>query len=173
MGLKGLFLILCLLGISGAAVAGPKALITLNSTLTKELNSVLKAGDSVHKSLVEQDEELTDIGLRDLLKQIAHARTHLQSAKDYEKPHIVRILDAAREQFEQAQTAYGKERGTRLEDGYNQLVNLARIYKLDKQYGIFFCPKDRSTWVQTGSKPQYPFTPVGGSREPCGMKVDR
>jgi hypothetical protein len=129
-------------------------------------------GDAVHHSLVEQNEEQADIGLRDLLKQIAHARSHLNVVKDYERPHLVRILDAAKEQFEMSQAAYGQERRVRLEDGFNQLVNLVRIYKVDKAYGIYFCPSDRSTWVQTGNKAQYPF-PAAGSREPCGLKVDR
>ncbi len=133
---------------------------------------MLKAGDSVHHSLVAQNEELTDIGLRDLLKQISTARTHLSLAKEYERPHIVRILDAAKEQFELSQVAYGQERRARLTEGFNQLVNLVRIYKLDKQYGIYFCPNDKSTWVQTGTKAQYPFS-TSGSREPCGLKVER
>ena len=129
-------------------------------------------GDSVHHSLVAQNEELTDIGLRDLLKQIARARAHLTYAKDYERPHLARILDGAREQFELSQSAYGQERRSRLTDGFNQLVNLVRIYKLDKTYGIFFCPIDKSTWVQTGTKPQYPFQ-SSGNREPCGVRVER
>jgi hypothetical protein len=165
------FLIVILICETGWA-GGPKGTLTLSPSLTRELNLVLKAGDSVHHSLVAQNEELTDIGLRDLLKQIANARAHLNAAKDYERPHIVRILDGAKEQFELSQAAYGQERRARLTEGFNQLVNLLRIYKLDKQYGIYFCPSDKSTWVQTGPKAQYPFSSAG-SREPCGQKVER
>ena len=157
---------------SPAWAGGPKGTLVMSAALTKELNLILKAGASVHHSLVAQNEELTDIELRDLLKQIVHARSHLASAKDYERAHLTRILDAAKENFELSQAAYGNERRTRLAEGFNQLVNLVRIYKVDKQYGIYFCPLDRSTWVQTGSKAQYPF-PSSGNREPCGMKVDR
>ncbi len=158
---------------SVVSLAGaPKTTLVLNTPVTKELNSVLRMGDAVHHSLVAQNEELTDIGLRDLLRQIARARTHLSYAKDYERPHLVRILDAAREQFELSQAAYGQERRTRLSEGFNQLVNLVRIYKLDKSYSIYFCPIDKSTWVQTGNKAQYPFPPAG-NREPCGVRVDR
>jgi hypothetical protein len=171
VGLFRVFLITLLIS-SVVQAGGPKGTLMLSPALTRELNLVLKAGDAVHHSLVAQNEELTDIGLRDLLRQIAHASAHLNLAKDYERPHLVRILDAAKEQFELSQVAYGQERRVRLTEGFNQLVNIVRIYKVDKQYGIFFCPSDRSTWVQTGSKAQYPFTPIG-SREPCGMKVDR
>ncbi len=164
---------LIVLGLAAQSFAGaPKSTLILNSPLTKELNAILKAGDSVHHSLVLQNEELTDIGIRDLLKQIGHARSRLYLAKTYERPHLVRILDAAKEQFELSQVAYGKERRVRLTEGFNQLVNLVRIYKLDKTYGIYFCPLDRSTWVQTGNRAQYPF-PATGTREPCGIKVER
>lgn len=171
MGFCRVFLFLiCVSTVAWAG--GSKGTLTLSPTLTRELNLVLKAGDSVHRSLVEQNEELTDIGLRDLLKQIAHARAHLNLAKDYERPHLVRILDAAKEQFELSQAAYGQERRERLSEGFNQLVNIVRIYKVDKQYGIYFCPTDRATWVQTGTKGQYPF-PQAGLRQPCSLKVDR
>ena len=170
----GLFHILLIVILTNAVAwaGGPKGTLALSPSLTRELNLILKAGDAVHHSLYAQSEELTDIGLRDLIKQISAARAHLGLAKDYERPHIVRILDAAKEQFELSQVAYGQERRARLTDGFNQLVNLVRIFKLDKQYGIYFCPIDKSTWVQTGSKAQYPFSSAG-SREPCGMKVER
>ena len=171
MGICRVFLFILLVS-SAAFAGGPKGTLNLTPVLTRELNLVLKAGDSVHHSLVEQNEELADIGLRDLLKQIARARSHLNSAKDYERPHLVRILDAAKEQFELSQVAYGQERRARLSEGFNQLVNLVRIYKVDKQYGIYFCPTDKATWVQTGTKGQYPF-PQTGTREPCSLKVDR
>lgn len=157
--------------VSNGAVA--KGELVLNSQLTRELNQVLKMGDSVHHSLVKSDEEQTDLGLRDLLKQIDRARAISHLAKAHERQHLLIILDAAKEQFEQTQSAFGNERRRRLEEGFNQLVNLVRIYRLDKTYGIYFCPKDKATWVQTGLKGQNPFQTSGGGREPCGIRVQR
>ena len=154
------------------AIAGRNAELVLSPALTRELNLVLKTSEALHKSLVRQDDEQVEIGLKDLLQQIDHARALSHLAKPHERAHLVRILDAAREQFEVTKTAYGEQRRAHLEDAFNQLVNLVRIYRLDRAYGIFFCPKDKTTWVQKGAKPQNPFRTEGG-REPCGMRVER
>lgn len=160
-------------GLIYSTESSAKGELILNTQLTRELNHVLKMGDSVHHSLVVNDEEQTDLGLRDLLKQIDRARAVSHLAKAHERSHLLIILDAAKEQFEQTQSAFGNERRRRLEEGFNQLVNLVRIYRLDKSYGIYFCPKDKATWVQTGFKGQNPFQTSSGGREPCGIRVQK
>jgi hypothetical protein len=152
-----------------AAQAGELRLI---DPLTKELNQVLKAGEELHKSLVSQSEEQADIGIRDLLQEINQAKAVAGLAKPHERAHLIRILDGAKEQFELTQSSYGEERKQRLENGFNQLVNLVRIYKVDRVYGIFFCPKDKTTWVQKGLKAQNPFRQES-QREPCGIRVTK
>lgn len=158
--------------ITGAPTTVRAGELTLASEVMHELNSVLRAGDGLHKSLVAQDDEQIDIGLRDVLHQLIRAKGALLFAKPHERRHLVRILEAAQENFELTRSSYGDERRARLEDGYNQLVNLVRIYRLDRAYGIFFCPKDKTTWVQRGNKPQNPFHP-DDRRESCGMRVTR
>jgi hypothetical protein len=137
-----------------------------------ELNLVLKTGDILHKSLLTQDEEQIDLSLRDVLVQLTRARGSLIFAKPHERRHLVRIIDAAYEQFELTQSTFGDERRLRLTEAYNQQVNLVRIYHVDKAYGIFFCPKDRTTWVQRGLKVHNPFHP-DDTRESCGIRVTR
>jgi hypothetical protein len=144
--------------------------LVLGSRLTQELNLVLKASEGLTRSLVGQNEEQIELGLRDILWQIDKVRTLSSAAKPHERGHLIRILDAAHENFELTQTSYGEERRIRLEDGYNQLVNLVRIYRLDRSYGIFFCPRDRTTWIQRGGKPVSPFRSEP-QREPCGIRV--
>lgn len=145
----------------------------LNSQLMLEINGVLKASDTLHRSLIQQNEEQVELGLRDLIQQINRARELSYLAKPHERQHLIRILDAAKEHFEITQTSFGSERRDRLEDGFNQLVNLVRIYKVDRSYAIYFCPKDKSTWVQTSAKAQNPFRTEAGNREPCGIKVPK
>lgn len=139
------------------------------------LNQVLRASDGLHKSLVAKDEEQIELGVRDILVEIEKAKQASLQAKPHERRHLVRILDVAHEQFEQTRTTFGDERRARLEEAYNQLVNIVRIYRVDRTYGIFFCPKDRTTWVQKGQRAQNPFRAVSeaGHREPCGIKVPR
>jgi hypothetical protein len=154
------------------ARAAPNGELMLEQELMGELNQVLKVGDSLHKSLVLQNEEQVELNLRDMLQQLERAKSACRLAKPHEQRHLVRILDGAHEQFELTQSAYGDERRSRLEEGYNQLVNLIRIYRVERTYSIFFCPKDKTTWIQRGTKPQNPFHP-DAHREPCGMRVPR
>ena len=145
----------------------------LAPALTNELNSVLRVSDGLHKSLVSHNEEQIEMGLRDLVLQLGKAKGASHLAKPHDRRHLVRILEAAHEQFELTQSSYGDERKARLEEGFNQIANLVRIYKLDRNFGIFFCAKDRTTWIQKGVKPQNPFRTEGSTREPCGMRVPR
>ena len=151
--------------------APPSGELVLEPELTRELNSVLRSGDTLRQALVAQDDEQIDLAIRDLLQQLDHARGVSILAKPHERGHLVRILDSARERFEVAQTSFGQDRKSQLEEAYDQLVNLVRIYKLDRQYSIFFCPKDKTSWVQKGLKAQSPFHPPG--REPCGIRVPK
>lgn len=167
----GLVLLIVIASIVGSGSAFARGELALAPRLTEELNLVLKASDSLHKSLVTQNEEQIDIGLRDVIQQITRARAALSYAKPHERRHLVRILDAAYEQFELTQTTYGNERRQRLEEGFNQLVNIVRIYRVDRTYSIFFCAKDKTSWVQTGNRAQNPFR--SDRREPCGMRIPR
>jgi hypothetical protein len=161
----------CLLP-SPSARAGAKAELELPAPIARELNQVLKVSSSLHQSLVAQDEEQTELGLRDVIHELQRARKASEQFKPHERGHLLRILDAAQDDFEQTLSSSGTERTEHLEEAFNQLVNLLRIYRLDHAYGIFFCPKDRTNWVQKGDRAKNPFH-TEGEREPCGMKVPR
>ena len=156
---------------AAAATTGPREL-PLAAPLTNELNLVLKAGDGLHKSLVNHDEEQIEMGIRDMLWQLEKAQGALVHAKMHERGHLIRILEAASDDFEITQRAFGDERRLRLAAAYNQLVNLARIYQLDRSYSIFFCPKDRTTWIQKGTAGLNPFSRESG-KDHCGIRVPK
>lgn len=158
--------------LSVQAFTAPRGELALGPTLTTELNAVLRNADGLHKSLLSHDEEQVDLNLRDILWQLNRAKRALVHAKLHERGHLVRILDAAEGDFEVSQTAVGEEKRLRLEHGFNQLVNLLQIYKLDRSYSIFFCPNDRTTWIQKGNSGTNPFRAEGG-RSPCAVRVPK
>jgi len=156
-------------------LAGKTGDLQLAPQVMLELNHLIKASDTLHKSLLSQDEEQIEMGIRDIIIQIDKAKATTARLKPHERGHLLRILDSAHEQFEQTRASYGEQRRLRLEEGFNQLVNIVRIYRIDRQYGIFFCPKDRTTWIQKGWQAQNPFRAMteSGRREPCGIRVPR
>jgi len=149
--------------------------LALTSPIMNGLNQVLKASDVLHKALVSKDEEQIEFGVRDILVELEKAKAASLQAKPHERRHLVRMLNTARERLEQTRITYGEERRQSLEVAYNQLVNIVRIYRVDRTYGIFFCPKDRTTWIQKGNRPQNPFRAISETvhREPCGMRVPK
>jgi hypothetical protein len=146
--------------------------LVLHPKLTRELNQLLRVSESLHKALVSQDEEKTEIAIRDILQQIDAVRylsQHTELIKFFERGHLLRILTTARENFELTIRTYGDERRGRVEDGFNQLVNLVRIYRLQSDFGIYFCERDRTSWVQKGGRAQNPFRPE--SMRDCGIRA--
>jgi hypothetical protein len=167
-----IFLILTWCTIMGQGEEAHASRLALAAPLTSELNLILRASEALHRSLIGQNDEQIEVGLRDILWQIDRTRGALYLAKPHERGHLLKILDAAREQFELTQTSFGEERRERLTDAYNHISNLVRIYRLDRDYLIFFCPKDRTTWVQRGARPQNPFR-ADLRREQCGIRVSK
>ncbi|MCM2280871.1 MAG: hypothetical protein NDI61_03380 [Bdellovibrionaceae bacterium] len=139
---------------SPASFAGD---LVLHSTVMRELNQVVRVADTLHSALVSADDEQIEISVRGIIHQIDRVRTVAILAKQHERPHLLKILESARDHLEVAQVAYGEERRLRLQQAYNQVVNVVRIYKIEKVYGIFFCDRDKSSWVQKGVRGQNPF----------------
>lgn len=148
--------------------------LVLNPGLTEVLNRVLSASDALHRSLISQNEDQIELDLHHLLWQIGLAREASWSVKPHVRGHLLLILDSAQREFELTRSLYGDERRTRLEKGYDQIVNLVRIYRLDRAYSIYYCPDDNTSWVQKSQRAQHgqdPFRPK--SLRGCGIKVER
>ncbi len=144
--------------------------IELIPKLQAELNQLLKSSENLQGAMLKKSEDQLDLSVREVVSQIERTVALSVVAKPYERSHLLKILRTARENFELAQGSYGKERDMHLTDGLNQLVNIVRIYKVDHSYGIFFCPKDKNSWVQRGKKAQNPFRSPA-STEGCGIRV--
>ncbi len=137
-----------------------------------ELNLILQSSDSLHMALVTQNEDQIEISLRDVIVQIERTRRFTNHAKEHERIHLLRILQAAQEQFELSIGENGAQKELHLQQGLNQIVNMARMYNTDPRYAIFFCEHDKTTWIQKGSRAEDPFRSPASSKT-CGIKVSR
>lgn len=147
--------------------AGYGRKIKLDSVLKKELNNVLKATDELHEACFNQDEPLISAKLRLTIKAIESANKKIVYA-DNQKIHIDKLLKSTKSDLEMFQMSKGRERQDSLKSAFHQIVTLVKTYKLDS-YKIFFCPKDKSVWIQKGWKAKNPINPEKyGS---CGRPV--
>lgn len=144
--------------------------LNLHPLVMRELNVLVRTSDTLHVAMVRDDEEFLEIAIRDLFLQTDRVWATSSRAKPHERYHLIKILDSLREHLEIAHSAYGEERKQSLLMIFRQLVNIVRIYKVNKSYGIYFCDRDKSTWIQKGVKVQNPF---GVAAKTCGLKVPK
>lgn len=162
----GMLALVCTVG-SSSALAGD---LSLHPVVMRELNQLVRTSDALHVALVREDEEFLEIAIRDLVLQTDRVWGTSVQAKPHERYHLIKILDSLREHLEIAHSGYGEERRQSLLMVFRQLVNIVRIYRINKSYGIFFCDRDKSTWIQKGLKAQNPFGLVAKT---CGLRVPK
>ncbi len=134
-----------------------------------EISALLGQGDVLHGALIKQDDEQVEVILRDLQIAISKASQASHRLKVHERAHLMKILESLAENLEIARNSGSEERRERLADVFNMLANLVRIYAVESRFKIFFCSRDKMTWVQTKSRGVYPF-PETGDRD-CAMRA--
>jgi len=141
--------------------------ININGPLKKQLNMVLKNTVKLHKSSVKGNRVKVSTSVRSLLKSISKAQKTSKASIKH-RTHLYKMLSYARINLEMTQMQKGKSRKKSFKKAFKQLVYVAKTYNLDR-YRIYFCPKDRSIWLQKPRKPWNPFNPK--KYRSCGKLV--
>ncbi len=150
---------------SGARKAVNK--IKVQGELKVELNAVLKASVDLQEASVKGADKQASTAIKKLIQKISAAQKKSTMAKD-QRTHMLKMLTAAKTALEKSRRLSGSDRHTFMQTAFKQIVGLSETYQLDK-YKTFFCPKDRSVWLQRGNKAQNPVNPETlGS---CGKPV--
>lgn len=139
----------------------------LHEALTVELNGVLRAANEMHSAFYEQNEEKIEASVEQMLNSLIRAQRKSALA-DSQKPHLQKMLEATQDEMNEVKNSSGDNRKKSLKSAMEQLVLIAQTYKLER-YKIFFCPKDRSVWLQKSRKAKNPIHPKLYSR--CGKLV--
>jgi hypothetical protein len=141
--------------------------IKIKPILKTELNKLLAATNDLHGACFRQNELRIEAQLKIVILKIklAHQKTSL--AKE-PATHLNKMLEAARVQLELAQMNEGEKRQESIKQAFKQLVQIAKVYKLDN-YRIFFCSKDKSVWLQKDWRAKNPINPE--NLKHCGKLV--
>lgn len=145
----------------------PVVKIKVQAELRAELNSVLRATADLQEASFKRNETLTSTAVKTLVKRLNQAEAKSGLAKE-QRTHLAKILVAARTSLEKSRRSQGADRHTFFQHAFGQLVLLAQVYQLEP-YKMFFCPKDKSVWLQRKSKPQNPVNPE--TYGDCGKQV--
>lgn len=139
------------------AAKGKYGKLNIEGALKTELNGILQSTSSLHLACVAQSDKRINENIRLVLGSIKRTSKKTSLAKD-QKPHLTRMLEKARQHLEASLSRSGDARRESLKEAFNDLVQIARLYKLD-QYQIFFCPSDKVVWLQKGFQPRNPVNP--------------
>lgn len=135
--------------------------LRLESNTMAEITILLSHGDDLHSALTKQEDEQIEVTLRDI--QVSIERTMLASTKvkPHERAHLLKILESMAENVEIARNSGINERRERIADVFNMMANVVRIYGVEARFKIFFCSRDKMTWIQTKGRGVYPFPELG------------
>lgn len=142
--------------------------IELEQSLTEELNRVLDSATELHQAFFIRDEDQIESSLKQTIRSIKMAQSASLVLKEHDRQHVLRILDAAKSQLELTRVAIGDDRTNKLKSAFEQLVQLAKVYKTNR-YRIYFCGEDRGTWLQSKGRAKNPFHPT--KHKHCGLAV--
>ena len=143
--------------------------LSLEPNTMAELTALLSAGDALHTGLQKQDDEQIDASLRDI--EIASRRTIAMSArlKPHERSHLMKVLEAIESNVGVARNSGHSDRRERISDIFNMMANLVRVYGVDTSFKIFFCGRDKVTWIQRKPAGQYPF--IESAERNCALRA--
>ena len=162
-----LILVLFLLCLTAEARRAER--IVLEPRTATELNVLLSAVDGLHSNLIRQDDEQVDVSLRDIEVATKNTREVSSRMKPHERTHLMRNLESIDASVGVARNSGHSDRRDRIADIFNTTANLVRVYSVDSRFKIFFCARDKMTWIQTKSIGQHPLN-ESGERE-CALRA--
>lgn len=170
--IKVLPLILVLL-VSSPVLSARNTKLTLDPSTLMKINGLLGDTAELHKALYEQNDaavkkELMEmnIGITSVLSEIGDFQLRNNGM------HLKRILQSTKQYLESYENLNSSDkRKKNLKKAFSQLIQLVRIYKVDKKYRIFYCKSDNSEWIQEGWRARNPINPDKHGK--CGQRAHR
>jgi hypothetical protein len=137
--------------------AGRGRPLAAEGPLRAEVRYLLSDVEALHVHLVERKDPAVAASLNHVKRSLSRVRTRSALAGP-QRQHVEKILLAAERGVDLAKTKSGVAKREGLQEAYFQLVQLVRMFDF-REYRIFFCPRDKSTWFQRGAKPRNPISP--------------
>lgn len=131
------------------------------------LISLLDEAISLHEMFYSGNEDQINLRASKMIQKINNIRRQsISSLPHHQRNYMERLLQDLSSQLESLRIS---EEGVRVHNIHainRQLTYMAKVYGL-KKYDVFFCPTDRSVWMQGSSKNK----PLHLNNEFCGTPV--
>ncbi len=149
------------------------ALKRTNFPVTKELQepltSLLDKAVDLHQAFYSKKEEQIHLTLSSMINTIESWERSPQLLPYHQQSYISKLLQKLKPELSALKNSHG--RAKRNINAINRsLIDMARMYGL-KKYIVFFCPKDRSVWMQ-GQRAKT-TKPLHLEYQSCGAPVNQ
>lgn len=154
-------------------MAGKKAEPDISSSLGAELEALVAGAGQLHTVLMTRNEKQIQTEIKTLSQTVRRALDAAKS-KNAREPASAGMMPTNHRKYlgnmladmskMLDKSAAAKSRPTYLQDVFKHIVQIRKMYQVKGSYQVFFCAKDKSVWVQKGSKPQNPFADPGCAR---------
>lgn len=154
-------------GVCEASVWASKRM-KIDERLSQEVEVVLSLTADFHKERVNKEHDRAKEIAANLAKKLSETKNLSEKIHDVQNVHITKILESAYsslKNYNDNPKAANAVNG--LKDFFKEIVQITQVFDV-KKYKIFFCPQDRSLWLQKDSKAK---NPVNLSLLNCGKQV--
>jgi len=161
--------------LSSVASAG-KPKIQIKPELQEKVEVILTSSVVLHDQMVKQDDGSVSQTVASLIVELERAislvskkrKRAVASQNIHSVQHLDYVLVESRRALKQSLAADFDSRQKHLQEYFKQVVSLAKSYHVKNSYKLYFCPTDRSVWIQKKGSAKNPFSP--GSQ--CGILVN-
>ena len=147
----------------------------ISENLKGHLLSIMSGLVEAHKHLKEKQEEQFQLQVVDILNKMNRIDlSEERNLKYHQRLYFYRQLEDIREnlRFITLESVSQERKMNSLKTAYKGWISISQTYALtqsSKQYGVYFCSKNSSVWVQN-SKLQV-YNPFNQNYRNCGQKI--
>ena len=167
-----MFRIICiitLISVSQSVLAMKRASFPLKDELRVPLVALLDEAVSLHQAFYSKKEEQVHLTVSKMVNQIEMLERFPNLLPYHQWSYIYKLLQDLKPQLEVMKIAKVK-RKVHMNAVNRTLTYMAHVYGL-KKYAVFFCPKDRSVWMQ--GKDVKKMRPLHLEYQSCGALVGK
>lgn len=140
----------------------------ISNKLNSEVQEIITLAAELHQFRVKKNEEEATKVAKTLAAELSHAKEITTKVEDLQDVHIAKILDSAYASLKIYNTnPKSKDAVGGLKGFFKEMVQITQVLEV-KKYRLFFCPIDRSLWLQKDSKAK---NPVNLNHVNCGKPV--
>ncbi|MDE0517999.1 MAG: hypothetical protein OXH36_00365 [Bdellovibrionales bacterium] len=125
----------------------------IKEELENPLTALLDEAVDLHHAIYSNQEGRIHLTLSKMINKIEELKQFPQLLPYHQQSYTYNLLQGLRPQLEAIKVSRGKRK-----DNINAinrtLTYMAHVYGLRK-YAVFYCPKDKSVWIQKGNKKRH------------------